>query len=86
MKRRKISTEGARALRMGINLGRLIAVDVACSVEASEPHASWRLVEPYRGLHRRAYWRAIERASDAEGRRIIDEWVESSGILGKDTA
>lgn len=67
---------------MGINLGRLIALDVALSIRASDPQAAWRLVEPYRGIHSRAYHRATERGADSEGRRIINERLEDADILG----
>lgn len=68
-----ISTDGARAIRAGINLGRIIALDVALSIQASDPNAGWRLLEPYRGIHQRAYRRAVDRTADTEGRRIVDE-------------
>lgn len=62
----------AKAIRMGIHLGRLMAIDIALNVYASEPHASWRFVEPYRGIHQRAYRRAIDRAADRECARVIE--------------
>lgn len=76
-----ISVGKARAIRMGINLGRLIVLDVALSISASDPQAAWRLVEPYRGIHMRAYRRATERGADSEGRRIINERLEDADLL-----
>lgn len=72
-----VSADAARAMRMGINLGRLIAVEVAMDRLASDPMAGWRFVEPYRGIHQRLYRRAIDRAADAEGRRIIDLFFDA---------
>lgn len=77
-----ISAGKARAIRMGINLGRLIALDVALSISPSDRSAAWRLVEPYRGIHTRAYRRATERGAESEGRRIINELLEDADILG----
>lgn len=71
-----IGAGAARAIRMGINMGRLIAVECALNIYASEPSAAWRFVEPYRGIHQRAYRRAIDRAADAESRRIVSERIE----------
>lgn len=77
-----ISAGKARAIRMGINLGRLIALDVALSISASDPQAAWRIVEPYRGIHMRAYRRATERGAESEGRRIINERFEDEEVWG----
>lgn len=79
-----ISARRAHAIRMGIRLGRLIALDVALSIPASDPYASWRHVQPYRGCHGRAYRRAIDRAADMESRRILSELATDRGA-GDDT-
>lgn len=71
-----ITTGCAYAIRKGIYLGRLIAVEVAMDRLASDPSAAWRFVEPYRGIHVRLHRRAIDRAADAESRRIIDLFLK----------
>lgn len=66
-----MSPGAAWAIRKGIHMGRLIAVEVAMDRLASDPSAAWRFVEPYSGFHYRLYRRAVDRAADAEGRRIV---------------